>query len=181
MTLPRLYGFTRDVYLDALDYDPDTGLFLWKPRKENKSFNTRFAGRPAITVADSKGYLKGGLYYTNVWAHRVAFFMVHNEEIPHDIDHINGIKTDNRIANLRAVSVSENRKNAARRSDNTSGVVGVSWMKSKSRWRARFWDRGREVHIGLFDCKQEAEKVLRETRAAYGYHENHGREPNVEA
>jgi hypothetical protein len=181
MTLPKLYGFTREVYLDAFDYDPDTGLFVWKPRAQNQSFNTRFAGRPAITVSDSKGYLKGGLYYTNIWAHRVAFFMVHGVEIPHDIDHINGIRTDNRIANLRTVSISENRKNAALRSDNTSGIVGVSWMKTKQRWRARFWDRGTEIHLGLFDCKQEAERALRKARAGYGYHENHGRDPHAEA
>jgi hypothetical protein len=181
VTTPTLYGFTHADYAAAFDYNPDTGVFLWRPRADNPSFSTRFAGQPAMTVKDSRGYLKGGLFYTNVWAHRVAFFMVYNETIPHDIDHINGVRTDNRIENLRAVSVSENRKNAARRSDNTSGIVGVSWMRTKARWRARFWDRGKEIHLGLFECKNEAESALRARRAAYGYHENHGREPYVKA
>jgi hypothetical protein len=178
----RLYGFTQQDYWHFLHYDPDTGLFVWKPRSGNVSFNSRHAGKPAMTTLDSKGYFKGCLFYRNVWAHRAAHFMAHGEHIPHDIDHINGVRTDNRIENLRAVTVAENRRNAARRSDNTSGATGVSWMKTKQRWRARFYaNGGEEHHIGLFHCKEEAERVLRDYRAAHGYHDNHGRTPVEES
>jgi hypothetical protein len=182
VTAPTLYGFSCDVYWSLLHYDPYTGLFTWKARAADKSFTSRFAGKPAYVTLDSRGYYKTTIYRTNTWAHRVAYFMIHNVCVPHDIDHINGIRTDNRITNLRAVTIAENRKNAALRSDNTSGITGVSWMKTKQRWRARFYDNeGQEHHIGLFHCKHEAERMLREYRASHGYHENHGRPPNARA
>lgn len=179
---PTLYGYTCEDYWTYLHYEPVTGLFTWKERAGNASFNTRFSGKRALEVQDSKGYLKGMLLCRNVWAHRVAYFMYHNMCIPQDIDHVNGVRTDNRILNLRSVTVAENRKNSAIRSDNTSGVTGVSWMASKNRWRARFYTTdGVEHHIGLFHCKEEAARALRACRAAHGYHENHGRQPRAKS
>lgn len=179
---PTLYGYTCKQYWTYLHYDADTGLFTWRERDGNASFNTRFAGKPALRTKDSRGYYRGELFYRFVWAHRVAYFMCYNVGIPQDIDHINGVRTDNRIVNLRSVTVAENRKNAARRSDNTSGITGVSWMKTKQRWRARFYTNGgEERHIGLYQCKEEAESALRGYRAAHGYHANHGRSPVEES
>ena len=66
-------------------------------------------------------------------------------------DHINGDKTDNRLANLRDVTRLENARNMPRPKNNTSGVLGVSWSKSHGKWAARIKVEGRKLSAGHFD------------------------------
>ena len=89
-----------------------------------------------------------------------------------EIDHINGQRADNRAANLRDVDKAENQKNAARRSDNTSGVTGVYWDKTSKRWRATL----RSTTVGGFERKEDAVAARLAAQRAHGFHENHGRE-----
>lgn len=72
------------------------------------------------------------------------------------IDHINGDKLDNRKSNLRLCTNQENIRNSKVMIKNTSGFKGVSWMKSKSKWRARIKVNMREIHLGLFASKLDA-------------------------
>ena len=74
-----------------------------------------------------------------------------------EIDHINGIRHDNRIENLRAVSKSVNQLNRAKQSNNTSGVTGVRWHTQRNRWRAQF----RDEYLGLFETIEEAEAAYK--------------------
>lgn len=71
-------------------------------------------------------------------------------------DHINGDKLDNRRANLRACTYTQNLGNASLRSNNTTGYKGVTWDKSRGRWRARVNVDGREYHLGRFETRDEA-------------------------
>ena len=71
-------------------------------------------------------------------------------------DHINRDKLDNRRANLRAVSRRGNTRNTGPRSDNTSGVRGVTWNRPTKRWRAQIGAATGYRHLGMFDSKQDA-------------------------
>lgn len=87
------------------------------------------------------GYLHNMGYIELVWAgtkfmaHRLIFWM-HHGWMPSEIDRINGIKTDNRIENLRPCSKAQNQANVGLRSNNTSGQTGVTYIKSSDKWQA---------------------------------------------
>jgi hypothetical protein len=76
-----------------------------------------------------------------------------------EVDHINRIKLDNRRCNLRAVTHSENQRNTPKQSNNTSGFKGVSWDKSRGKWRAATKHNGKHILIGRFNTPQEASRA----------------------
>jgi hypothetical protein len=164
---------------ELLDYDENTGRFTWRFRplsmfqseRTHKTWNTRFAGKPALCTLAHNGYLYGAIFGENFSAHRVAWHYV-NGVVPNEIDHINGDKTDNRIANLRSVNRRTNCQNLPRRSGNSSGSIGVSWDKVNSKWHVRLGTK----HIGRFASFDDAVKARKDAEREYGYHENHGRE-----
>ena len=165
-----------------LSYDAETGKLYWRERhrgmfKNNKSYgmwNTRYANQPAFT-AINQGYLQGCVYKHIIRAHRVIWAMHYGEWPVDDIDHINGIRNDNRICNLRIVTRSENLRNQKRSSKNTSGVTGVYWHKATGRWMAQLKVHQKTVYLGRFDTIEAAVAARKEGEKAHGFHENHGR------
>lgn len=102
--------------------------------------------------------------------------MLHNGTLLENaIDHINGIKDDNRIANLRQVSDEENARNKKRHFRNKSGVMGVTWSKADKKWRVRIGVSGKYKCLGSFHSLEEAISVRKKAEHDLGYHENHGR------
>ena len=91
------------------------------------------------------------------------------------VDHINHDRTDNRIENLRLVNANENGKNQKASVRNKSGVVGVSWKKSKNKWHSQIMVNGKQIHLGFFDNIDEAKKARIDAERKYGFHENHGK------
>jgi hypothetical protein len=157
-------------------YDPETGLLSWKTRPaERKSWNTRYAGTPALHCIHEDGYRKGRIRRVLFRAHRVAWALHHGSWPAGHIDHINGDRADNRIANLRDVTRHENQRNMRRPSDNTSGRIGVWWHKRNQKWVAEIRTAGRKKHLGSFARFEEACRARAEAEQADGYHENHGR------
>lgn len=161
-----------------LSYDPETGVLTWRRRPEHtrgdKSFNTRFAGKQAFTATDGNGYKYGSVQpLTGLRAHRVIWAIVHGKW-PKFIDHINGDRTDNRLVNLREVTKAENAQNQKRRSDNTSGVLVVSWSREHGKWRARIQNGPRRMDLGLFDDLADAAAACKKAMADLGYGPNHG-------
>lgn len=164
-----------------VEYDPNSGIFTWLLRNGSTRgisiWNTKFANKVCDSI-DMYGYRKlcvtvfGKL--RTVRLHRLAWFITHGELPLNCIDHINQDKTDNRICNLRDVTQSVNCRNKKRRSDNTSGVTGVSFCKKNKQWRAVFWVNGKHHCVGFFDCKLEAELNLKSARAGAGFTVNHG-------
>jgi hypothetical protein len=118
--------------------------------------------------------LQGGVGGGVVMAHRVIWAIVHGYW-PHQIDHINGVKTDNRLCNLREVDDAENRKNMCLRSDNKSGHHGVRWSEHLHKWRAEIRINGKTNHIGVYQNKEDAIAARKASEAALGFHVNHGR------
>src|SRR5690348_9568791 len=93
-----------------LAYEPDTGLFRWKT--VNDGYQRAAPGDVAGGV-DENGYVRiraGGVSYR---AHRLAFLLM-GEDMPHQVDHINGKRSDNRWVNLRRADPLVNAKNAGK-------------------------------------------------------------------
>ena len=150
-----------------LIYDPETGVFKWKIARQRIK-----VGDVAGTLR-SDGYIQIKLFNKLYLAHRLAWLYV-NGEFPEDsMDHINGIKNDNRVANLRAVTHTENMRNRSLQSSNTSGHTGVYWYKEKKekKWRVRV----KNIDYGYFKYKQDAIKKSKEVYKELGFHKNHGR------
>lgn len=165
-----------------LRYEADTGKLYWLPRPREsakteaswKRLNTRFAGNEAFTARSQYGYRVGRLLDKHYAAHRIAWLLHHGEWPSDQIDHINGDRADNRIANLRDVTCGENQKNKGSRRDNTSGVSGIHWHKPTQKWHVRVGLDGKMKHIGYFGIYEEALAARAKAHATHGYTDRHG-------
>jgi hypothetical protein len=138
--------------VERLKYDPETGLVRWisSPRPAVR------AGAEAGRVKDD-GYRHIGLCYQNYATHQIAWFLHTGEWPALQIDHKNGIKTDNRIANLRQVTHSENQQNKRLAQGNSrSGLLGAHWHVATRVYRARIKLNGKQVYLGEFKTAEEA-------------------------
>lgn len=162
---------TQQFIKELLNYDSETGIFTWA-----KSKGTAKKGKEAGWEATPKGksyrviMINGKGYFS----HRLAWLYVYGYFPDNDIDHINGAGLDNRIINLRDVSESENLRNRRIPLNNKSGVIGVSWEKLVSKWRADISINGKKTCLGFFDELDEAAKTRKDAEIKHGYHENHG-------
>jgi hypothetical protein len=90
-------------------------------------------------------------------------------EVPRStiIDHINGVTLNNQVTNLRPADKAQNAWNSKLRSDNQSGIKGLSWDRSRNRWRVNIQVRGNWMFLGRFKEREEAVRVLEEARKLY--------------
>lgn len=142
---------TAEYLHSVLHYNHATGIFTWKVRAANSIKVGDVAGCP-----DGNGYLLIRLQSQRYKSHRLAWLYVYGVWPEDQIDHINRIRTDNRISNLREVSHKQNHQNRSKSSHNTSGHSGVSWYKQKSRWRAQITHNQKDIHLGLFTNLEDA-------------------------
>lgn len=171
-----------EVLRQLLRYEPETGKLFWRERSRDMfgsnriflSWNARYAGAEALVVK-FMGYRSGGVNGARVLAHRAVWAMQTGAWPEADIDHINGVRDDNRLENLRAVTRAENLRNTRRRDNNTSGFTGVDYFKAMKSWRARIHVNGAEVVLGYFATAEAAGAARKSADAVYGYHANHGR------
>ncbi|EDD9119389.1 HNH endonuclease [Salmonella enterica subsp. enterica serovar Infantis] len=91
------------------------------------------------------------------------------------IDHINHIRTDNRIVNLRKASNTENSRNASIGVNNTSGALGVWFEKRRKAWVAEIKVDRKKIHIGRFEKFSDAVAARKAAEVKHGFHENHGK------
>lgn len=149
-----------------LDYDPNTGLFLWKPRPNIPTF-AHHAGKIAghrNTFGHIQIRLRNRLYL----AHRVAWFLMTGKWPRHMIDHKNGKPDDNRLENLRDATRSRNMANRTRNIKNLSGFKGVSKRRRGSYWSARIMVNHKEMWLGQFPTPEEAHAAY--CKAAQFFH-----------
>lgn len=165
---------TPDALRQLLRYEPETGKLFWLERPDGPAWwNTRYAGAEAMTNIVTAGYKASVLNGRAALAHRVIWAIVHGEWPTDDVDHINGVRTDNRLCNLRAVDRATNCKNMARNRRNTSGVTGVS--KCGEKWKAYIRSNGVFRVIGLYDEFSDAVTARHLAEREDGFHPNHGR------
>lgn len=132
-----------DELRSLLRYDPDTGL-LFRVKD----------GKPSLFTLKATGYLWGHIGQKLILAHRAAWAITHGAWVD-GIDHINRVKTDNRLANLRAVSQTENMLNRENVRALNPEFKGIGYLPKKGRWIARFSGR----YLGCFSDAQTAARA----------------------
>lgn len=138
---------------DLLDYDPETGLFRWR--------RYRARGARAGDVAGSlcEGYVNIQIDGVTYRGHRLAWLYVTGRAAENEIDHINGDRADNRLANLRTATRAENRQNLhGPYKSGASGVLGVTRRRNGRRkpWVAQIQEGKAKRHLGYFASVEEA-------------------------
>lgn len=182
---------TPEVLRQLLRYDAKTGKLYWRergsewfagessksPAQRANGWNAKWAGKEAFTCQIYGTYHIGAVLGITVNAHRVAWSIAHGVHIEdlREIDHINGNKADNRLANLREVPHAENAKNAPLYKSNKSGVAGVRWEPSHKAWGATINYAGKQRRIGRFKQFEDAVQARKAAEVEHGYHANHGR------
>ena len=174
---------TPEELRKLLNYDPDTGLLTWRVREEGtivpdrrrRGWNTRFAGKTAMTADNGDGYYRGHIGKVNMFAHRVAWAIHYGHWPDGELDHINGNRKDNRVVNLRLVARSENMRNRKVPSNNSSGVVGVSWSPLHQRCQTYISIGRKTKFLGAIKEFERAVEARAAAERKHGYHPNHGR------
>ena len=169
-----------DLLRQFVSFNSETGQMTWKPRladwfehdQMREFFNKNVAGTAAFNNLKGNGYIGGKCQGKPLLAHRVIWALHYGSWPKGQIDHINRIKTDNRIVNLRDVSASENNRNMPMSIRNSSGAVGVSF--EKNRYRARIYVSGKLLDLGGYKTFDEAYFARKNAEKEHGYHPNHG-------
>ena len=169
---------------DLLNYDAETGLFTWRVRDRKyfssegrwRYWNQHFPGTPALaTLRGKDGYFFGLLLKKGYLAHRIAWLHHTGDWPAEDIDHINHNRSDNRICNLRAATRQQNRQNQSVPNTNKTGTVGVSWFHRTNRWRAFINLDRKQIHLGYFKRREDADAARKAAEQTYQFHPNHGK------
>jgi len=153
---------------ELFHYCPESGLFTRLISTSNRTKIGEIAGNDA-----GQGYLRVMVDREFLFVHRLAWFYM-NGEWPNKIDHINGIRDDNKAINLRSVDDYENSRNKGIHKNNKSGVIGVSRCR-QGWWRVLISGDGKRLYLGEFEYKWDAICIRKSAEIKYGYHENHGR------
>lgn len=170
MAIPLTVCEIRDLF----EYNPSTGVLLWRKRYDASHgtlvFNSRYAGNQAWWI-DEQGYWKVKVPFKKkkMAAHRVIWALYYGEHIAEnvEIDHINGDRSDNKIENLRLATRSENSRNA-NKIKTTQLPIGVT--RQHGLYRARVMVDGKQKHVGYFKTPEDAGREARQARLI-----NHGR------
>lgn len=148
----RAHMRTRDIdheeLLYVLKYNPVTGHFIWKNHPYKNIRGKRAGWR------ESTGYRIVSLHRVKAFEHRLAWYYMTSEWPKDQIDHINGIRDDNRWCNLREATVAQNNASKKIRKNNESGMTGVFY--NRNRWVAQITVNREKIILGRFETFEEA-------------------------
>lgn len=174
-----------ELLRSILRCEPATGHLFWLERpvdmfnhkhgkeKFSKWWNNRYAGQGAFTYIAKTGYHQGPIFNRKYLAHRVLWALVYGEWPVCEIDHINGVRSDNRISNLRMVTRQENQRNKRLLVSNTTGYHGV--QQCNGRWKASINVNRQYISLGSYAQKCNAVAARKRAEVKYGFHKNHGK------
>lgn len=139
-----------DTLRSLLYYDPNTGVFTWRVKRGG----TAEIGTVAGCRKDS-GYRVISLYDRLYREHRLAWLYMYGIWPPDEIDHINGVRDDNRINNLREATRKQNSANRRK----LSGDLPKGVYRHRNRFRAQIRMQGHVKHLGTYDTPEQAHAV----------------------
>ena len=142
------------------NYNPETGVLTWAVTRANNATKGSIAGS-----IDGHGYRQIRINKKSYKAHRIAWLLHYKEFPKNEIDHINRIKDDNRILNLRDVTKTENMRNRTVLKSNTSGFTGVRFNKKDAMWTAKIGD----IYLGNFKQFSDAVAARKSAEIKMGY------------
>jgi hypothetical protein len=183
----KSFDVQPELLCEILRYQPESGELFWLARHPRffkgtkhrtaericNQWNARYAGVKAFTATDKYGYKHGKIMDKSYFAHRVIWAMQTGAWPDAQIDHINGDRKDNRMANLREVSRSQNMHNRKKSINNTSGYKGVHFDAAKKKWRAHISINGVKQGLGMHNCPTSA--AVAYAIASAKYHGEFGR------
>lgn len=144
------------------------GELYWR-KKSNKRHSI---ANPAGTI-NSIGYRVITINGKKIHAHRLVWLW-HGLELPEQIDHINGNRADNRIENLRAANYVTNAYNSKIKSDNTSGVKGVSWCNTYNKWVVQIFHQKKKLSARFKSFAEAKAFVQQKRKELHGEFANEG-------
>lgn len=145
------------------------GQLIWRVNKARAK-----KGDVAGCVHKKTGYSALKLDGKMILTARIIYAMHHGDPAEKDVDHINHLKSDNRIENLRLVTHQQNLRNQSKSKNNKSGTTGVFFCNTFNQWVAQIRVDGKIVTLGYFKKKRDAIFRRKLAEIAYGYHPNHG-------
>lgn len=152
-TTPLDIAVDINLLKTLLDYDPDTGEIRWKISRSN----IVKVGDVAGGISPSTGYVRLAVDKKQLAGHRVAWALHYGEWPKGVIDHINHVRTDNRIANLRDVSKQVNCINRKTAQSNKNGLpLGVFLDKRRNTFYSQIYVNGKSEYLGTFRTPEEA-------------------------
>ncbi len=152
---------TWDELNEIINYNPDTGIFTWAKTRNSMCKEGEIAGG-----STSNGYTTITINKQAYLAHRLAWFYCFKEWPEKGIDHINRIRNDNRIDNLREADQTLNNLNASIRKDNTTGYKGV--YNHGAHYRARVHFNKKVVNLGTFKTAELANDAVLAFKKEHG-------------
>tara|TARA_R100000789_G_scaffold41611_1_gene43163 strand:+ start:38342 stop:39124 length:783 start_codon:yes stop_codon:yes gene_type:complete len=166
---PTLEQLLEYLY-ENIHYDENSGKMFWK------AYSLKHNKGEELSSVDNCGYPTVRIMGKHYRQHRLVFLMENGRWPESCIDHKNGDTKDNRRCNLREVTKKQNSKNIKRRSDNTSGIMGVSWAKYLNKWETYINVDGEKIPLGNFEDFFEACCARKSAEVRYNFYKNHGRE-----
>lgn len=170
-----------------MSYDKDTGLCSYLARDLSWFKDTKYRDAASnmkiwnlknadknIGYVSENGYIRFMLFKRNYILHRLIWLYM-TGEWPDQVDHINGIRSDNRWENLRNVTKADNNRNQKRRKDNSSGFTGVYKDVMNGKWISKINVNNKCIHLGRFSSKQEAVNARIDAEFKFGFHASHGK------
>jgi hypothetical protein len=152
---------TQQRLKELLHYDEETGKFTWMVKKGRIK-----PGHLAGSV-NNCGYVHICIDRKHYKASRLAWLYVYGHMPSSYVDHVNRIRTDDRISNLRLASANENSQNRKMNSKNKSGISGVSWHKRTSKWTAQIMVNGEKIYLGIFETIEDAAAARSSAKEKY--------------
>jgi hypothetical protein len=159
---------TQEFLKDILSYAPETGVFTWLIAPSQRTKVGMVAGG-----ISTKGYRKIRVGGARCSASRIAFLYMTGRHPKGQVDHVNGVRSDDRWENLRECTNGENQCNSGVRKDSGTGFKGVKL--GQSRYIARISKNGKRHYLGSFSTPEEAHKVYCEAAdRLHGEFKNYG-------
>ena len=139
---------------EQLDYNPETGVFVWKTKGKGRN-----VGQEAGCFSSRTGYVLIGLCGKLHLAHRLAWLHFYGQNPGRYLDHIDRQRANNKISNLRSATHQQNMANSNARTSSKSGVKGVSWCANTGKWRATITINGKQKSLGRHIRIEDAAKA----------------------